>query len=60
MTKVVTQALKEKLAQLEKARDRIGLADELNCIALHCASLPRRDDRSLDEIIGYDDRGLPR
>ena len=60
MTKVVTQALKEKLAQVEKARDRLGLAEELNRIALHCASLPRRDDRSPDEIIGYDEHGLPR
>ena len=60
MTKVVTQALEEKLTQVEKARDRIGLAEELNRIALRCASLPRQDDRSSDEIIGYDEHGLPR
>ena len=35
------------------------LADELDRIARHCASLPRRDPRSADEILGYDDRGLP-
>ena len=34
--------------------------DKLNRIALRCASLPRRDNKSLDEIIGYDERGLPR
>ena len=60
MTRVVTQALKEKLARIEMTRDRVGLAEELNRIALHCASLPRRDRRSSDEIIGYDERGLPR
>ncbi len=59
MTKVVTEALQEKLVQVEKAKGRVGLAEELDRIALHCASLPRRDDRSPDEIIGYDDHGLP-
>lgn len=60
MTRVVTEALQEKLARLEKAKSRAGLVEELNRIALHCARLPRRDDRSLEEIIGYDDRGLPK
>lgn len=60
MTKVVTQALEEKLVRVEKAKGRTGLAEELNRIALRCASLPRRDNRSPDEIIGYDEHGLPR
>ena len=59
MTQVVTEALQEKLARLERAKDRVGLVEELNRIALHCASLPRRDDRTPEEIIGYDDLGLP-
>ena len=36
------------------------LADELDEIALHCARLPVRDPRSADEILGYDEHGLPR
>lgn len=60
MTKVVTEALQEKLVRLEKAKGRGGLAEALNRIALHCAGLPRRDDRSPEEIIGYDDIGLPK
>ena len=59
MTKIVTDALQEKLTRMEKAKDRAGVVDELNRIALHCARLPRRDDRSPEEIIGYDDLGLP-
>ena len=35
------------------------LADELDRIALYCAKLPRRDKRSSEEIIGYDESGLP-
>ena len=38
---------------------RKGLADELDRIALHCASLPRLDTRSSEEILGYDKNGLP-
>jgi hypothetical protein len=36
------------------------LVDELDAIALHCASLPVLDARTADEILGYDERGLPR
>lgn len=35
------------------------LADELDEIALHCARLPVRDLRPADEILGYDEHGLP-
>ena len=28
-------------------------------IGKHCAALPLLDARSADEIIGYDERGLP-
>ena len=41
--------------------DRDGsLADELDAIARRCAALPVLDARSADEIIGYDEHGVPR
>ena len=36
-----------------------GLADELDVIAVRCASLPLLDDRPEEEILGYDEHGLP-
>ena len=39
--------------------NRWGLADKLDRIALDCASLPAVDNRSADEILGYDEYGLP-
>lgn len=58
-TDVVRKALAQ---QLERERLRRGrprsLAEELNAIALHCASLPDYDTRSPDEIIGYDENGM--
>ena len=59
LTQAVKQAVRERLAQVEKTRGSIRLADELDHIALHCAHLPRRDRRSAEQIIGYDERGLP-
>ena len=36
------------------------LADELEEIAGNCAGLPVLDHRSADEILGYNENGLPR
>ncbi|MGA7388518.1 MAG: type II toxin-antitoxin system VapB family antitoxin [Pseudolabrys sp.] len=35
------------------------LVEEIMEIGRHCAALPLRDTRSPDEIIGYDEHGLP-
>lgn len=37
--------------------DRLARMD---AIARHCGSLPDLDHRSADEILGYDEHGLPR
>ena len=60
-TEAVTQALRERLERVRHGRaTRRRLADDLDEIALHCAGLTVRDPRSADEIIGYDEHGLPR
>ena len=59
-TAAVTQALRERLERLERSPVRRRLADELDAIARHAASLPLLDPRSADEILGYDTNGLPR
>jgi antitoxin VapB len=58
-TEAVIKALRDRLARLRRERPR-RLADDLEEIATHCASLPVLDARSPDEILGYDDKGLPR
>lgn len=37
-----------------------SLADKLDKIAKRCAALPVLDSRLADEILGYDEHGLPR
>lgn len=59
-TEAVTQALRERLERAQRARSKRSLADELDEIAVHCASLPRLTQASTDEILGYDEQGLPR
>ena len=60
-TEAVTVALRERLARLQQRRAVTRtLADDLNEIALHCSRLRVQDARPADEILGYDERGLPR
>ena len=60
LTKAVIVALKERLERLGARRRGRSLADELDEIALRCAALPVKDTRTADEIIGYDEHGVPR
>jgi antitoxin VapB len=59
-TEAVTKALQERLERTRRAQSKRRLADEIGAIVRHCASLPRIDRRSDDEIIGYDEAGMPR
>jgi antitoxin VapB len=59
-TQAVTEALKARLERVMRLKRRTeSVADRLNEIALHCASLPVLDDRSPDGML-YDEKGLPR
>lgn len=59
-TEAVIKALRDRLSRVRRDRAKRRLADELEEIARHAASLPVLDDRTPDEIIGYDENGLPR
>jgi antitoxin VapB len=60
ITQAVVVALRERLARRVGRSSRRRLRDELREIAQRCAQLPTLDDRSDEEILGYDERGLPR
>ena len=59
-TEAITIALRDRLARIHRDKSQRRLSDELDEIALHCASLPVRDASSPEAILGYDDTGLPR
>jgi len=59
ITEAIIAALRERL-QREQRRYRPRLEDEIMAISKRSAALPRRTGRTPEEIIGYDERGLPR
>ena len=60
ITDAVTEALREKLARETARRRPRTLVEDLREIGRRCAALPVLDKRSPDEIIGYDEIGVPR
>ena len=59
LTDTILNALKERLLR-EQGRDRpIRLRDELQAIRQRCAKLPVLDSRNPDEILGYNEDGVP-
>jgi|HubBroStandDraft_6_1064221.scaffolds.fasta_scaffold294767_2 antitoxin VapB len=60
LTQTILQALRERHQRIRAARQQERLVEDLTVIARRAASLPRRDRRSPEEIIGYDENGLPK
>ncbi len=58
LTEAVTEALRERLVR-ETGRDAATLERDLRQIQEEFKRLPVLDDRTPDEIIGYDEHGLP-
>jgi len=60
LTEAVTEALRERLAAVRVTPTGDLLDAEVAEIQAFVASLPDRDGRSDEEIMGYDEFGLPR
>ena len=58
LTEAVTRALRERLDRVQP-RSPIDIAQRLDRLSLEYNSYPVVDDRTSDEIIGYDETGLP-
>ena len=59
ITETVIKALRERLAREEGRGTLPNLREEILAIGRRCAALPDRDRRTAEEILGYDERGLP-
>ena len=60
VTTAVRRAAVERLIRVRRDKARRSLVDEILDIGRRCASLPDLDTRTADEILGYDEHGLPR
>ena len=59
ITQAVKTAVEEWLRRVKSAETDPTLLDDLMEIARRCTALPVYDDRTADEILGYDENGLP-
>jgi antitoxin VapB len=60
LAEAVLNALRERLTREQERRQTPRLRDQLRAIRQRCVQLPVLDTRSPDEIVGYDDHGVPR
>jgi antitoxin VapB len=60
ITAATKKALEERLLRVSGRRHRASRLEEIMEISRRCAALPDLDTRSPDEIIGYDEHGVPR
>ena len=61
ITQAVITALRERLAREQRNEQAAeDLIEDVMDIGRHCAALPLLDERSPNEILGYDEHGLPR
>ena len=60
ITDAITSALRESLLRLQGRRHAKNLVEGVEDILRRVDSLPSLDDRPADEILGYDESGLPR
>jgi len=60
LTTATRRALEERLRRIGAAPRRAAMLEDLAAIRRRWGALKARDRREADEIIGYDEHGLPR
>ena len=59
LTETIRVSLAERYDRVHRALSRRMLGDELNAIAVRCAKRPLVSALTDDEILGYDESGVP-
>lgn len=59
ITETVVRSLRERLIRQQPVKKRMRTGTELAKMAAKFKRLPVLDSRSADEILGYDENGLP-
>lgn len=60
LTQAIIHALEERLDRIRGRRTISDTAQEIMKISKRCSSLPDQDQRTPEEILGYDQTGIPR
>ena len=59
ITLTIRKAVEDRLARVRRDKRTSRMKSDIIAIAKRCSSLPDLDERSADEILGYDENGLP-
>jgi antitoxin VapB len=59
ITEVIKRSLQDRLQRLRGRRHARGLPEQVEDILQRMDTLPTLDDRAEDEIVGYDQDGIP-
>ncbi len=59
LTQAIQTAVRERHAKVRAGREAEQLVDFMNALSARSAARPVLDDRSAEEILGYDEHGLP-
>lgn len=60
ITQATKRALEERLRRVGGQSRRAELLEDMAAIRQRWRAMPVHDDRSADDILGYDEQGLPR
>jgi antitoxin VapB len=60
VTVAVRRAAEERLQRVRRHPTGLDLVEQILKIGRRCAALPDLDKRRADDILGYDEHGLPR
>ncbi len=60
ITEAIQKSLAERLQRLKASRRNRALSGQIEDLLRRVDALPTHDSRSPDEILGYDEHGLPR
>ena len=59
LTDAIVKALREQLERETGRRKTSGIGEDMRAISDRCGALPDLDLRSAEEIIGFDEHGVP-
>lgn len=57
-TEAIIHSLEDRLQKLRGRKMKDNFVEKIMEISRRCAALPTLDDRTPDEILGYDEKGL--
>lgn len=59
ITQAIIKALEDRLIRIQGKKGPMDLAEEIMKIAERCSRIPDKDPRNAEQILNYDQKGVP-